>query len=50
MRVTNAALDQVFNALADGRISRQTEYWPDSYDVPEWRTGLVEINPEIARW
>jgi ketosteroid isomerase-like protein len=31
-----------FSEVRDGRILRQTEYWPDPYDPPEWRAPWVE--------
>jgi ketosteroid isomerase-like protein len=31
-----------FSEVRDRRISRQTEYWPDPYDPPEWRAPWVE--------
>ncbi|MEZ5724975.1 MAG: nuclear transport factor 2 family protein [Paracoccaceae bacterium] len=55
MRVTNAGTGDVFHTItfhdvAEGRITRQTEYWPDPYEVPAWRMGLTEIDRETARW
>ena len=40
MRVTNAALEitihcLTFHDIRDGQIIRQTEYWPDTYPVPD---------------
>ena len=31
-----------FSELEDGRIARQVEYWPDSYEAPSWRAHLAE--------
>lgn len=31
-----------FFELRDGRIRRQTDYWPEPYDVPAWRAQWVE--------
>ena len=31
-----------FSEIRDGKILRQTEYWPDPYDPPEWRARWVE--------
>lgn len=54
-RITNPGLEVVIHALTfhdiqDGLIARQTEYWPDSYPVPEWRKGLLKIDHDLARW
>lgn len=31
-----------FSTVEDGLIVKQTEYWPDTYDAPEWRRAWVE--------
>jgi len=31
-----------FSQVRDGKIVRQTEYWPDPYPAPAWRTQWVE--------
>ncbi len=31
-----------FHIVKDGLIHRQTEYWPDDYPAPEWRSAWVE--------
>lgn len=31
-----------FSTLRDGKILRQTEFWPDSFEAPDWRAGWVE--------
>jgi ketosteroid isomerase-like protein len=31
-----------FSEVRDGKIIRQTEYWPDLYEAPAWRTQWVE--------
>lgn len=31
-----------FFELGDGRIRRQTDYWPEPYDAPAWRAQWVE--------
>ena len=31
-----------FSELRDGRIVRQTEYWPDPFEAAEWRAQWVE--------
>ncbi|MBA4492090.1 nuclear transport factor 2 family protein [Paracoccus sp. S1E-3] len=55
MRITNAPLEIAVRCLSfheiDGRhILRQTEFWPDSYPVPDWRRGLLEVDPAISKW
>lgn len=55
MRITNAPLEVVvhaitFHDIGDGRITRQTEYWPDSYPVPPWRAGLLEVDGDRSRF
>ena len=31
-----------FSRVCDGKIVRQTEYWPDPYPAPAWRARWVE--------
>ena len=31
-----------FFELRDGKILRETDYWPEPYDAPEWRARWVE--------
>lgn len=31
-----------FFELRDGKIVRETDYWPEPYDAPEWRAQWVE--------
>lgn len=31
-----------FSTVEDGLIVRQIEFWPDTYDAPEWRRAWVE--------
>lgn len=31
-----------FSEVRDGRIARQTEYWPDPFPAPAWRERWVE--------
>jgi len=31
-----------FHELRDGRIARQTEYWPDPFEARAWRARWVE--------
>jgi len=31
-----------FSTIRDGRIFRQTEFWPDPFEPPEWRSQWVE--------
>jgi ketosteroid isomerase-like protein len=31
-----------FSTVRDGRIVRQTEYWPDPFEAATWRTEWVE--------
>ncbi len=38
----SAARAITFSELRDGRIARQTEYWPDPFDAAEWRAEWVE--------
>lgn len=37
-----------FHEIAGGRIRRQTEFWPDPYPVPDWRAGLLAVDPSRA--
>ncbi|MFM4872547.1 nuclear transport factor 2 family protein [Aeromonas veronii] len=30
-----------FHHVAEGKIQQQTEYWPDEYAAPEWRSSWV---------
>ena len=55
MRITNAPLEIIvrcltFHEIRAGQITRQTEFWPDSYPVPAWRLGLLAVDPEISKW
>jgi ketosteroid isomerase-like protein len=31
-----------FSAIRDRKILRQTEFWPDPYEAPDWRAPWVE--------
>jgi len=31
-----------FSTVRDGRIIRQTEYWPDPFEAAAWRAQWVE--------
>lgn len=31
-----------FSTVRDGRIWKQVEYWPDSFEAPAWRAEWVE--------
>ncbi len=31
-----------FSTVRDGKILHQTEFWPDPFEPPAWRTGWVE--------
>ena len=31
-----------FSTVVNGLITEQTEYWPDEYDAPAWRTQWVQ--------
>ncbi len=31
-----------FSTVRDGKIVHQTEYWPDQFEAPSWRTQWVE--------
>lgn len=37
-----------FHQIHEGLISAQTEFWPDTYPVPEWRRGMLRIDPARA--
>lgn len=39
---TQSARAVTFSEVRDGRISRQTEFWPDPYEAPEWRSRWIE--------
>ena len=32
-----------FHTVENGLITKQTEFWPDNYDAPEWRRQWVKI-------
>lgn len=32
-----------FHTVENGLITRQTEFWPDSFEAPEWRRRWVKI-------
>ena len=32
-----------FHTVENGLITKQTEFWPDPFDAPEWRKRLVSI-------
>lgn len=53
VRVTQPDLPMVarvitFHQVQDGLIRQQTEFWPDPYPVPDWRAGLLRIDPDLA--
>ena len=31
-----------FSTVQDGKILKQTEFWPDPFEAPDWRAGWVE--------
>jgi ketosteroid isomerase-like protein len=31
-----------FSTVADGKILKQIEFWPDPFEAPGWRAGWVE--------
>lgn len=31
-----------FSTIRDGKITHQTEFWPDPFEPPFWRAGWVE--------
>ncbi len=35
-----------FHTVVDGKIARQTEFWPDEMPAPEWRRQWVELVDE----
>ncbi|BCL70167.1 conserved hypothetical protein [Vibrio nigripulchritudo MADA3029] len=37
-----------FHTVFNGRITKQTEFWPDNYPAPEWRKNWVKPLEEIA--
>lgn len=37
-----------FHQISEGKIRQQNEFWPDTYPVPEWRQGLLRIDPDAA--
>lgn len=39
-----------FHDLRDGQIARQTELWPEPYPVPDWRVGMLLLDPNNARF
>ena len=39
-----------FHRLEAGLIATQTEFWPAPYPVPDWRRGMVQIDPLRARF
>ncbi|AUH34521.1 nuclear transport factor 2 family protein [Paracoccus tegillarcae] len=39
-----------FHRIRNGLIAQQTEFWPDPYPVPEWRSGLLATDPQAARF
>lgn len=39
-----------FHQVANGLIVQQTEFWPEPYDVPEWRKGMTRVDPAQARF
>ncbi|MGV2840786.1 nuclear transport factor 2 family protein [Vibrio cyclitrophicus] len=44
--VTNSVLkDRVitFHTVVDGLIQKQTEFWPDPFEAPAWRSQWVQI-------
>lgn len=55
VRVMNHGIDAqaralTFHDIADGRITRQVEFWPDPYPVPDWRPGLLTVDSDLARF
>jgi ketosteroid isomerase-like protein len=40
--VSNIARALTFSTVQDGRIVRQTEYWPDPFEAAAWRARWVE--------
>lgn len=35
----------MFHYIADGKIVRQVEYWPEAYPPPDWRSEWVTLEP-----
>lgn len=55
IRVTQPDLQVVvrvitFHRIENGLIAQQTEFWPDPYPVPDWRKGMLTVDPERARY
>lgn len=55
MRVINPVLDMTarvitFHSTADGRITAQREFWPDPYDIPAFRRGMLTTDLTLARY
>jgi ketosteroid isomerase-like protein len=45
--VTDGAVEGraiTFSTVRDSRIVHQLEFWPDPYEAPAWRAGLVEVS------
>jgi ketosteroid isomerase-like protein len=40
---TVAARAITFHTVANGLITRQTEFWPDDYPAPAWRAAWVSV-------
>lgn len=54
-RITQSDLQIVaraitFHQIEQGLIRRQTEFWPDAYPVPEWRAGMLPVDPARAQF
>ena len=32
-----------FHTVENGLIKKQTEFWPDDYEAPEWRAQWVKV-------
>lgn len=55
VRVTNCDLAITvrvitFHEIVDGQIAKQTEFWPDPYLVPDWRKGMLAVDPDMAQF
>ena len=55
MRITNIPLEiaircLTFHQVRDNQIIAQTEFWPDTYPVPKWRQGVLELDADVAEW
>ncbi|HMQ41864.1 MAG TPA: nuclear transport factor 2 family protein [Paracoccus sp. (in: a-proteobacteria)] len=55
MRISNNPLEVsihaiTFHEIRGEQILRQTEYWPDSYPVPTWRSGILEVDRKVSQW